>query len=135
MTLVDAVRRRGFRTLLVGQSVSALGDWMGTFAFMELVLRQSGSSTAVGGILALRLMPAAIGGPLAARAVGKWDRRKTMVSMDLARAAMIAIVPLVRGLWWVYLWAFMVEVGSIVFLPARDASIPDMVDDENLPIA
>ena len=37
---------------------------------------------------------------------------------------MIAVVPLMRGLWWIYLWAFLLEVGSIVFLPARDASIP-----------
>jgi MFS family permease len=125
----------GFRTLLVGQGVSALGDWMGTFAFMALVYRQSGSATAVGGILALRLLPAALGGPLAARAASRWDRRRTMVAMDVARAAMIALVPLIRGLWWIYLWAFMVEVGSLVFLPARDASIPDLVEEDDLPLA
>jgi len=127
--------RGAFRTLLVGQGVSALGDWMGTFAFIALVYQQSGSPTAVGGILALRLLPAALGGPLAARAASKWDRRKTMVSMDVLRAGMIALVPLIRGLWWVYLWAFMVEVASLVFLPARDASIPDLVDNDDLQVA
>jgi dTMP kinase len=135
MTVADVVKRRGYRSLLIGQGVSALGDWMGTVALLEVVWVQSGSSSAVGGILALRLLPAAIGGPLAARAAGKWDRRKTMVSMDVARAGMIAVVPLVRGYWWIYLWAFMLEVGSIVFLPARDASIPDLVDEDDLPIA
>jgi predicted MFS family arabinose efflux permease len=125
----------GFRTLLVGQGVSALGDWMGTFAFMALVYRQSESPTAVGGILALRLVPAAIGGPLVARAASRWDRRYTMVAMDVVRAGMVAVVPLVRGLWWVYLWAFLIEVGSLVFLPARDASIPELVDDDELELA
>ena len=129
------LQRQGFRTLLAGQTVSALGDWMGTFALIALVYQQSGSPTAVGGILALRLLPAALGGPLAARAASRWDRRKTMVAMDGARAAMIAVVPLIRGLWWVYLWAFLVEVGSLVFLPARDASIPDLVDEEDLQLA
>src|SRR5439155_5931429 len=33
------------------------------------------------------------------------------------------------------LWAFLVEVASLVFLPARDASIPDLVDDDVLPVA
>src|SRR5512132_2254906 len=95
-----ALLARGpFRTLLVGQGISALGDWMGTFAFMALVYQQSGSATAVGGILALRLVPAALGGPLAARAASRWDRRRTMVAMDLMRAAMIGLVPLIRGLW------------------------------------
>ena len=129
------LRPGGYRTLLIGQTASALGDWMVTFAFIALVYQQSGSPTAVGGILALRLLPAALGGPLAARAASRWDRRKTMVSMDLLRSGMVAVVPLIRGLWWIYLWAFLIEVGSLVFLPARDASIPDLVSDDDLPLA
>ena len=35
------LRRGPFRTLLIGQGVSALGDWMGTFAFIALVYQQS----------------------------------------------------------------------------------------------
>jgi len=128
-------RSKGFCALLFGQGISALGDWMGTFAFMALVFRESGSATAVGGVLALRLLPAAIGGPLAARAASRWDRRRTMVSMDVLRAAMIALVPLVRGLWWIYVWAFLIEVASLAFLPARDASIPDLVADDELDLA
>jgi MFS family permease len=135
MSVATLVRRSGYRDLLVGQSVSALGDWMGTVAFMALTLSITGSPAAVGGILALRLLPAAIGGPLAARAAGRWDRRRTMLTMDLARAGIIAVVPLVRGLWWIYLWAFLVEVASLVFLPARDASIPDVVEKDDLPLA
>ena len=88
----DLLRRKGFRSLLIGQGVSALGDWMGTVAFMALVLTITGSPTAVGGILALRLLPAAIGGPLAAKAATRWDRRHTMLAMDAARAGMIAAV-------------------------------------------
>jgi len=131
----DLVRRRGFRDLLVGQGVSALGDWMGTIAFMALALELTGSPTAVGGILTLRLLPAVVGGPLATRAVRHWDRRTTMLVMDGLRAGLIALVPLVRALWWVYLLAFVVEVASVVFLPARDASIPDLVDEVDLPVA
>jgi predicted MFS family arabinose efflux permease len=37
-------------------------------------------------------------------------------------------IPFVRALWWIYLWGFLLEVASIVFLPARDSSIPDLVD-------
>ena len=128
-------KRRGFVSLLIGQGVSALGDWMGTIAFMALALQLTGSPTAVGGILTLRLLPAAIGGPLATRAVNKWDRRRTMMAMDLVRVVLIALVPLVRAIWWIYLWAFLVEVASIVFLPARDASIPDLVDEEDFSLA
>ncbi len=103
---------------------------------MALVLQLTNSPIAVGGILTLRLLPAAIGGPLAARAASTWDRRRTMLTMDASRAVMIALIPIVQAVWWVYLWGFLVEVASIVFLPARDASIPDLVaDDDELPLA
>jgi predicted MFS family arabinose efflux permease len=131
----DLLRRAPFRALLTSQTTSSLGDWMATVAFMALVLKVSGSSTAVGGILALRLLPAALGGPLAARAASRWDPRRTMIAMDLTRAGMIAVVPIVGHLAWVYAWAFALEVASLVFLPARDAMIGDLVDDEDLPLA
>jgi hypothetical protein len=66
----------------------------------------------------------------------RWDRRRIMLTCDLVRAALVALVPLVRAAWWVYLWAFLLEVANLVFLPARDASIPDLVGDEReLPAA
>ena len=127
--------RTGFRRLLVGQGVSALGDWMGTFAFIALVAHVTGSSTAVAGILVLRLLPAALAGPFSARLVHRWDRRRTMLAMDAARAAMIAVIPFVTALWWIYLWAFLIELASLAFLPARDSSIPDLAGDDDLTLA
>lgn len=129
------IRRRGFRDLLIGQGVSGLGDWMGTVAFMALALELTDSPLAVGGILTLRLLPAAVGGPLAARAGRHWDRRRTMLAMDAMRAGIVAAVPFIRAIWWVYACAFVLEVASLVFLPARDSSIPDLVEEEDLPMA
>ena len=134
----DLLRRRGFRRLLIGQSISAFGDWIATIGLMVFVLELTGSSTAVGGVLVLRLLPAVVAGPLATRAVRRSDRKATMLRMDAARAAMVAALPFApavwwghegwfHGLWWVYLWAFLIEVASLVFLPARDASIPDLI--------
>ena len=135
MTTRELLRRRGFRDLLIGQGVSGLGDWMGTIAFMALALELTGSPTAVGGILTLRLLPAALGGPLATRAVKRWDRRRTMLAMDALRAGVIAAVPFIRAIWWVYVCAFLLEVASLVFLPARDSSIPDLVENDDLSLA
>jgi predicted MFS family arabinose efflux permease len=135
LSVAAPLRRRSYRALLIGQGVSALGDWIATFTFMALALRETGSPTAVGGILALRLVPALLGGPLAARIAARCDRRRTMVAMDLVRAGLIAVVPLISGLWWLYFAAFTVEVCSLVALPARDSSIPDLVDQGSLPVA
>lgn len=136
MNLPAVLRPPGFRRLLAGQAVSAFGDWMGTIALMALVLELTGSATAVGGVLALRLLPAMLAGPVATGAAVRWDRRRTMLAMDLVRAGLVVLVPLVAALWWVYTLAFLVEVANLVFLPARDAAIPDLLDDKRrLPAA
>lgn len=129
------LRHREFRYLLTGQTVSALGDWTATFAMMVLVLDLTGSSAAVGGMLVLRLLPATLAGPLATRSVRRWNRRLTMIVVDSSRAVVALLVPLVAAAWWVYVCAFLLEVGGLVFLPARDASTPDLVDAEDLPSA
>jgi MFS family permease len=114
------------RTLLVGQAVSALGDWMGTVALMALVLELTGSATAVGGVLVLRLVPTIAAGPLAARLLRRWSRRRIMLAMDLIRVPAALLLPWVTQLWWIYAWALLIELAGMVFMPARDASIPDL---------
>jgi dTMP kinase len=128
----ELLQQRGFRRLLVGQTVSALGDWTATVALMVLILDLTGSAAAVGGILVLRLLPAAVAAPLAARAAERWERRRTMLAMDGARAGMVLLLPWVTEVWWVYMWAFLIEVASIVFLPARDSAVPELVGDGDL---
>ncbi len=127
--------RRDFRLLLIGQGVSGLGDWMATVGLMALVLELTGSSTAVGGVLVLRLAPTAIAGPLAGRLSQRLHRKSTMLAMDAVRIGIVLLLPLLHALWWVYLWAFLLEVAGIIFLPARDASIPDLAGDDDLPLA
>jgi predicted MFS family arabinose efflux permease len=127
------------RNLLIGQSVSSLGDWMGTIAILFLVQRVSGSATALGGVLVVRLLPGLLAGPLAARATARWGRRGTMLAMDVLRAGMVLALPVISEIWWIYLWAVLIEGAGLVFLPARDAALPTLVkeagEDASLPLA
>jgi MFS family permease len=127
---------RPLRVLLVGQAASALGDWMGTVALMALVLELTGSATAVGGVLVLRLAPTVLAGPVAARLVRRWSRRRIMLAMDAVRIPAALVLPWITELWWIYVWAVVIELAGMVFLPARDASIPDLLDpDDDLAVA
>ncbi|TDB89680.1 MFS transporter [Actinomadura sp. 7K534] len=129
MGLKERLNRPGFWRLMVGQTVSSLGDWMGTLALMYFVLELSDSTTAVGGVLVLRLLPSAVGAPLAARIVTHWRRRQVMMYSNLVMMGMAFVLPIVPLLWWVYFWAFAIELAALVFLPARDASIPFLIED------
>lgn len=131
MGLKEQLNRRDFRRLMVGQTISSLGDWMGTLALMYFVLELSGSTTAVGGVLVLRLLPSAVGAPLAARVVTRWRRRSVMMNSDIIRVGMALALPVLPWLWWVYFWAFAIEVVGLCFLPARDAAIPYLIEDRD----
>ena len=113
-----------FRRMLIGQTVSALGDWMGTIALMMLVLRISGSTTAVGGVLVLQLLPSAVAAPVVARLISRVDRRQVMLACDAIRAVVVLLLPLIWMIGWVYVWAFVLQVVALAFLPARDAATP-----------
>jgi MFS family permease len=88
----ELLARRDFRRMLLGQTVSALGDWLGTIAVMMMVLRLSGSATAVGGVLVLQLLPAAVAAPLVSRLVGGVDRRQVLLASDAIRAVLAVLL-------------------------------------------
>ena len=124
-----------FRRLLGAQAISGIGDWMATVALMALIFDLTGSAVAVGGMLAIRMGPGAIAGPLAARAARRWDRKKTMLAMDLLRTGVVVAIPIVRNVGWVLVWVFVLESATLIYLPARDAIVPDLVEQRDLRLA
>lgn len=129
-------RNRPFRLLWSGHTVSSLGDWVATFGLMlyvqDLTRGSEYEGLAISGILGFRILPALIAAPIASGIADRFDRRRTMIATDIARAALIAIVPFTPTLGAVYAIAFFLEGLSLIFLPARDAIVPDLVTEERL---
>jgi dTMP kinase len=125
------MRSRGFRRLLLGQTVSSLGDWVATLAFIAAAFALTSNQTAVAVVLILRLVPPIFAAPVGGVFADRFDRRVIMVTCDLSRAALIVLVPFV-GIGLLYAIAFVHECISLFFLPARDASVPRLVRRENL---
>ncbi|MFN2590748.1 MAG: MFS transporter [Actinomycetota bacterium] len=129
------LRSKPFRRLLVAQSISSLGDWVATFAFMAAVYQVTkGNQTAVAGVLVARLVPPMFAAPVGGVVADRLPRRLVMVSADISRAALIALAPFV-GLTLLYVVAFVHECISLFFLPARDATVPELVPRDSLPEA
>ena len=130
------VKNRDFMKLFWAQLISCMGDWMGTFALMSVVFKMThGSSLAVGGMLAFRVVPALFSGPLAAVISDRLDRRKLMIACDLLRGGIILAAPFLTTLWSLYTMLFFLEGLSIIWLAARDASIPNLVKPDQLTMA
>lgn len=129
------VRNKNFMKLFWGQLISSTGDWIATLALMSLVYDMTGSSLAVGGMLAFRIVPALFSGPIAAIVSDRLDRRRLMIGCDISRGLIIVAAPFMTTLWALYTLLFFLEGLSIVWLAARDASIPNLVDEEQLTMA
>jgi Major Facilitator Superfamily len=58
-------------------------------------------------------------------------RRAFLVSMDITRAAVALALPFVDQVWQVYLLIFILQSASAAFTPTFQATIPDVLSEEN----
>lgn len=130
---------RDFRMLFWGQAVSALGDWVGTLAFIAAAQAIApGEPAAVVGVLILRLVPSFFATPIGGVLSDRMDRKRLMIWSDVARFAVLFLTPFFArpGATWalvaLYIFAFVHECFSLLFLPARDASLPNIVGETHL---
>jgi dTMP kinase len=122
--------------LWMAQVVSSLGDWIGLVAVVALAARVSGGSeAAVGLVMAARMVPGFFLAPVGGVLVDRWDRRRTMVVCDLGRSAIVATLPFVDTLLGLFLASFLLEILTLLWSPAKDASVPNLVPTDKLAAA
>ncbi|MCW2632806.1 MAG: hypothetical protein JWR88_1768 [Pseudonocardia sp.] len=120
-----------FRRLWLVTAVSATGDWLSLLALSALATQLTtgyqAQSFALGGVVATKLLPALLLGPLAGALADKFDRRKVMVVCDLLRFGLFISIPLVGSLWWLFGATFLIETCALFWIPAKDASVPNLL--------
>ncbi|MFN0092144.1 MAG: MFS transporter [Acidimicrobiales bacterium] len=126
-----------FVKLLVAQIVSATGDWLGLLATIALATRLGSESPglAVGGALSARVLPGFFFAPVAGVLVDRWDRKKVMVRCDLGRAAVLCFLPFVDSLVGLVLASLLLEAFTLLWQPAKEASVPHLVSQDKLTTA
>lgn len=127
---------RPFFKLWLAQVFSSLGDWVGFFAILQLTARVSNDSAAAFSlVIAVRMVPGFFLATLGGVIVDRFDRRKVMVCCDLGRAALISTLPFVNSLALLVLVSFGIEILTLLWGPAKDASVPHFVPEEKLATA
>jgi dTMP kinase len=120
-----------FRWLWISLSLSSLGDWLGFLATTALAAQfehsYSAKLYAPAAVLFVRLLPALIIGPVAGAFADRWNRRRTMVFTDILRFGLFLSIPLVGTIWWLFIATFAIECASLFWIPAKEASIPNLV--------
>jgi dTMP kinase len=133
----DVLRVRPFRRLWTALTLSSFGDWLGLLALTALAARlahggYAGANIAVAGVFILRLAPAIVVGPLGGVIADRLDRRFTMVVCDVVRFGLFVSIPLVGTLWWLLVATFLIEAASLIWIPSKEATLPNLVPRERL---
>ena len=123
-----------FSRLWFAQVISATGDWLGLLAISILAIRLGSGSegAALSLVLAARIVPGFFFGPIAGVLVDRWDRKRVMVNCDIGRALVMLSLPFVEELWGLFLASLVLEAFTMLWSPAKEASVPNLVPAEYL---
>ncbi|TMQ92522.1 dTMP kinase [Actinomadura soli] len=125
-----------FRRLRSALTLSGLGLWLCVPALTAMAATltrdddAAARAQAVGAVLALMLLPAALLAPLAGMLAARVDRRLMLLIADVLRLVILVTVPLVGTLPWTMAAAFLVAFLALLWTPAARASLPALVPDE-----
>ncbi|MEV6976146.1 MFS transporter [Kitasatospora sp. NPDC093806] len=132
---------RDFRWFFIGYATSLIGSTMAPVAVAFAVLDGGGGGTALGGVMAARILPIVLVLLLGGVIADRLGSRRVMLAADVLRSAVQAAfaAALVTGHAPVWVMVALVAVwglGEGVFLPALGALVPALVRrKEHLPDA
>jgi MFS family permease len=135
---VDRTDRHGYRRLLWSGGVSLLGTQISSFAIDLLVVRTLHASPAqFGGLLACQTGVYLLAGLPVGVIVDRYSHRAVLIGCDLARAMLIATVPIAAALHALTLgqvYAALLAVGLLSVLSdvARQTMLPRLVSPDEL---
>ena len=99
----------------------------------------TGSAMAMAILAMVQTIPVVLFAGFVGVYVDQWNRKKIMVASDIVRAVTILLIPLtiyfpsfLPTIYWVYILTFIYASANAWFFPARSASIPNLVEGDEL---
>jgi MFS family permease len=128
------LRDRSYRRLLIGQTLSAFGDYAMFLALAVWVKVLTGSN-AKAGLAILPFIVPSLAGPALGVFVDRFPRRRIMIATDLAAGA--ALLPLLTvrdasDIWVIYVVSFLLGLATVVYEAARAGLLVSMLDEGDL---
>ncbi|GAA4051428.1 MFS transporter [Nonomuraea soli] len=124
-----------FRVLWIAQVQSRVGDQFARVALALLVFDRTSSAALTALVYAMTLLPPLLTAPLLAGLADRYSRRAVMVTVDVARAALMALMaipslplPVLAAL------VFAVTCPQPLFSAARTATMPRVLPGERFPV-
>jgi len=129
----NVLRNGTYRHLLSAQVLSLIGTGITTVALGLLAYDIAGADAGIvlGTAFALKMVAYVGIAPIAGAFASKLPRRTFLVSLDLARAGLVLLLPFVTEVWQIYVLVFAFQAFSAAFTPTFQATIPDVLPKED----
>ncbi|MBN9012036.1 MAG: MFS transporter [Rhizobiales bacterium] len=123
---------RTYRHLFAAQVIALIGTGLATVALGLLAYDLAGADAGavLGTALAIKMIAYVVVSPIAAAFAERFSRRGMLVVLDLVRAAVALALPFVDQVWQVYVLIFVLQSASASFTPTFQATIPDVLTEE-----
>lgn len=131
------LRNRNFLLLIVGQSLSTLGDRALIIAFGIWVKELTGSNAAAGGAFFFVALPYLFA-PFVGVLIDRFPRQRVFMVANVAMALIMLLSLLVHDagdVWLLYAITLCYGISGIIINPTQSALVTTIVDDSDLPDA
>lgn len=126
-----------FFHLWLSQALSSLGDWLGFLAIVILAadVGAAAAGASVGVVMAARIVPGFFFSAGAGVLIDRMDRKQVMVVTNILRAGVVATLPFVDSVIGLVFASLVLELCTLLFSPAKEATVPNLVPAEHLTTA
>lgn len=130
--MLSPLTDRTYRRLFAAQVIALAGTGLSTVALALLAYDLAGgeAGAVLGTALALKMIAYVGIAPAVGGFAHRLPRRRLLIGLDLARAALVACLPLATQVWHIYVLIFLLNACSAGFTPTFQATIPDILPDE-----
>ena len=130
--MLSVLANRTYRHLFLAQAIALVGTGLATIALGLLAYEIAGgdAGAVLGTALAIKMV-AYIGiAPIVGAYADRLPRKGLLVAMDVVRAGVALVLPFVDAVWQIYALIFLLQSASAAFTPTFQATIPDILPDE-----
>lgn len=130
--MLKVLAHRTYRHLFLAQVIALVGTGLATVALGLLAYEIAGADAGavLGTALAIKMVAYVGIAPVVGAYADRLPRKGLLVAMDLVRAGVALLLPFVDAVWQVYLLIFLLQSASAAFTPTFQATIPDILPDE-----
>jgi len=128
----SSLKVRNYRLYFIGQMISLCGTWMQSIAQGLLVLRLTGSGTALGVVMGLQFAPVLLLAPYGGVLADRLPKRKLLIATQTSAGVLALVLGVLVAtgavqLWMLYLLALALGLINAVDNPARQTFVHELV--------